>query len=345
MKKIFLIMVSLSLVFSIEAKKNKRLTEKDMRGYLMVYFKDETHGLYMALSEDGYTFTDINNGNPIIAGDTIALQKGIRDPHIMRGPDNAFYLAMTDLHIYARKEGIRNTDWERDGEEYGWGNNRSIILMKSYDLIKWTISNFRMDIAFPELKDIGCVWAPETIYDEEAGKLMVYYTMRLKNELNRLYYSYVDDDFTRLVTAPRLLFEYPKNVSYIDADITKVDDKFHMFYTPHDGGAGVKQAVSDQINRGYIYDPEWYDLEKRACEAPNVWKRIGEDKWVLMYDVYSLKPNNMGFCETTDFKHFKNLGYFNSGVMKTTNFTSPKHGAIIHLTEKEAKKLKEYWKQ
>jgi len=206
MKKIFLIMVSLSLVFSIEAKKNKRLTEKDMRGYLMVYFKDETHGLYMALSEDGYTFTDINNGNPIIAGDTVALQKGIRDPHIMRGPDNAFYLAMTDLHIYARKEGIRNTDWERDGEEYGWGNNRSIILMKSYDLIKWTISNFRMDLAFPELEDIGCVWAPETIYDEEAGKLMVYYTMRLKNELNRLYYSYVDDDFTRLVTAPRLLF-------------------------------------------------------------------------------------------------------------------------------------------
>ena len=300
--------------------------------------------IWRALSKDGYTFTDVNNGNPVIAGDTVALQKGIRDPHIMRGPDNAFYLSMTDLHIYAKKEGLRDTDWERDGKEFGWGNNRSIILMKSYDLINWTISNFRMDITFPELKDIGCIWAPETIYDEEAGKLMVYYTMRLKNDLNRLYYSYVDDDFTKFITAPQLLFEYPKNVSYIDADITKVGDKFHLFYTPHDGGVGVKQAISDKINREYVYDSKWYDQEKRACEAPNLWKRIGENKWVLMYDVYTLTPNNMGFCETSDFKRFENLGYFNAGVMKTTNFISPKHGAVIHLTEKEAKKLKKYWR-
>lgn len=345
MKRTFIIIMGLIAAFSAESKTGKRLTEKDMEAYLMVYFKDETHGLYMALSYDGYTFTDVNSGNPVIAGDTVALQKGIRDPHIMRGPDNAFYLAMTDLHIYAKRDGLRTTDWERDGKEFGWGNNRSIILMKSHDLINWTVSNFRMDIAFPELKDIGCVWAPETIYDEEAGKLMVYYTMRLKNDLNRLYYSYADDDFTKLDTSPELLFEYPKKVSYIDADITKVGDKFHMFYTPHDDGAGVKQAVSDKINRNYVYDPEWYDQENRACEAPNVWKRIGEEKWILMYDVYTLKPNNMGFCETNDFKHFENLGYLNSGVMKATNFTSPKHGAVIHLTKKEAKRLEKYWKR
>ena len=87
-----------------------------MAAYLMVYFKDDTHSLYMALSPDGYSFTDVNNGQPVIAGDSIALQRGIRDPHIMRGPDGAFYLAMTDLHIYAREAGYRETQWERDGE-------------------------------------------------------------------------------------------------------------------------------------------------------------------------------------------------------------------------------------
>ena len=31
--------------------------EKDMGAYLMVFHKDETHSLYMAVSDDGYTFT------------------------------------------------------------------------------------------------------------------------------------------------------------------------------------------------------------------------------------------------------------------------------------------------
>ena len=66
----------------------------------------------------------MNEGKPVIAGDTIAEQKGIRDPHIFRGPDGAFYLSMTDLHIYAQRDGYRDTEWERDGKEYGWGNNR-----------------------------------------------------------------------------------------------------------------------------------------------------------------------------------------------------------------------------
>jgi len=30
--------------------------------------------------------------------------------------------------------------------------------------------------------------------------------------------------------------------------------------------------------------------------------------------------------------------------MKTTNFTSPKHGSVIQLTKKEAMKLAEYYK-
>ncbi|HAX14487.1 MAG TPA: beta-xylosidase, partial [Leeuwenhoekiella sp.] len=49
-----------------------------MQAYLLTYFKDDTHSLHMALSSDGYSFTDINEGNPVVAGDTIASQKGIR---------------------------------------------------------------------------------------------------------------------------------------------------------------------------------------------------------------------------------------------------------------------------
>lgn len=320
--------------------------EKDMGAYLMVFHQDETHSLHMALSRDGYTFTALNDGDPVLNGDTIANQHGIRDPHIYRGPDGAFYLAMTDLHIYAQREGFRSTEWERDGKTYGWGNNKGLVLMKSWDLLNWKRANVRFDKLSAGLSDIGCVWAPETTYDAEKGKLMLYFTMRFRNEPNRLYYAYVNDDFNTIESTPQILFEYPsEKVSAIDGDITRVNGKYHLFYVAHDGGAGIKQAVSTRANGDFEYDPRWYDLEKGACEAPTVWKRIGQDKWVLMYDVYSINPHNFGFIETSDFITFKDLGRFNQGVMKTTNFSSPKHGAVIHLTPQEADRVEKYWQE
>jgi beta-xylosidase len=330
--------------FSRFQYKNAVPREKDMSAYLMVFHKDDTHGLHMALSPNGYRFTALNDGKPVIAGDTIADQKGIRDPHIYRGPDGAFYMAMTDLHVFGKRDGFRNTEWERDGKTYGWGNNLGLVLMKSWDLIDWTRANIRFNDLSAQFQETGCVWAPETIYDEDAGKLMIYFTMRFKNEPNKLYYAYVNDDFNRLVSTPQILFEYPnEKVSAIDADITKIDGKYRMFYVSHDGQAGIKQAVSDKINGNYEFDPRCYDPEEKACEAPNVWKRIGEDKWVLMYDCYGQQIHNFGFSETSDFVRFENLGQFNEGVMKTTNFTSPKHGAVIHLTKQESDRLMKYW--
>ncbi len=326
--------------------KNAVPQEKDMSAYLMVFHKDETHGLYMAVSRDGYTFTAMNDGEPVIAGDTIAYQRGIRDPHIYRGPDGAFYLAMTDLHVFAKRDGYRETEWERDRNMYGWGNNYGLVLMKSWDLVNWKRANIRFDKLTAGLSEIGCAWAPEVTYDEKKGKLMIYYTMRFRNEANKLYYVYVNDDFDTIESLPQILFEYPnEGVSAIDGDITKVGDKYHLFYVAHDGSAGIKQAVSNRANGDYEYDPRWYDFEPKACEAPTIWKRIGEDKWVLMYDVYSVNPHNFGFIETSDFVNFKNLGHFNEGVMKTTNYKAPKHGAVIHLTTEEVDNLERYWQK
>ena len=101
--------------------------------------------------------------------------------------------------------------------------------------------------------------------------------------------------------------------------------------------------ISDRINHFDDYHAEQIDGESGACEAPNVWKRIGEEKWVVMYDIFSIRPHNFGFMETSDFKTFKPLGRFNEGVMKMNNFVSPKHGAVIHITKAEAKRLEEYW--
>jgi hypothetical protein len=317
--------------------------------YLMVYFKEHGHNVYFAVSRDGRTFTDVNGGNPVMTGDTLAEQKGIRDPHLMRGSDGAFYLAMTDLHIYAKQEGLRDTEWEREG--YGWGNNRAIVLMKSKDLIHWKRANIRLDKVFPNIGDIGCVWAPATVYDEEAGKLMLSFTMRYGADgLHKLYYSYVNDNYDTLLTFPQQLFEYPKACSCIDSDITKVGDKYHLYYVAHDSDdSGVKHAVSDHATGPYTYESGWCDPERTPCEAPTLWQMIDRDEWILMYDVFSARPNNMGFSATTDFVHYTDLGHFrpmtdDHAVMKATNFSSPKHGAVIQITKKELRRLQKQWR-
>lgn len=341
----FLLLVGLCFLPSFAKKKTVQPNEKDMAAYLMVYFKDDTHGLYFAVSKDGYSFTDVNSGNPIIAGDTISEQKGIRDPYIMRGPDGMFYMALTDLHIYAQKLGYRTTEWERDGKQYGWGNNRGLVLLKSRDLIHWSHTVLRVDKAFPELENIGCAWAPEMIYDSTLKKIMIYFTMRFGTSKEKVYYAYMNKDFTQLETVPKPIFEYPNGKPYIDADITKVGNKYHMFYCSHDGTAGIKQAVSESLTGPYVYDSTSYDPEPRGCEAPTIYKRIGEQKWVLIYDIYSIKPHNFGFSETSDFIHFKHLGHFNEGIMKTTNFSIPKHPAVIQITKKEADRIAKHWEQ
>lgn len=342
--KLFLSALLLSSCIACSNSQSTPPTEKDMGAYLMVYFTDPTHSLFMATSRDGYSFTAVNNAQPIIGGDTIATQKGIRDPHIFRGPDGAFYLAMTDLHLFAKQKGYRTTQWERDQALYDWGNNRGFVLMKSFDLINWTRSNLIVQDLFPHL-DVACAWAPQTTYDPVQKKMMLYFTMRISKGKTKLYYAYTDDDFTTLTSEPRILFNYPNpDVQILDADIHQMPDgRYAMTYVAQEHPGGIKVAYSDSIHSGYQYQTEMVDTEPGACEAPNVWKRIGTDKWVLMYDVFSVNPHNFGFCETSDFVNFTDIGHFNKGVMKTTNFSSPKHGAIIQITEEEAKRLEERW--
>jgi len=85
-----------------------RSEKKDMAGYLLVYFKDQTQSAYLAISRDGYVFTDVNGGEPVFDGTLLAEQKGVRDPHIARGPDGL--LPCHDRSAYLRTAG-RSPDY------------------------------------------------------------------------------------------------------------------------------------------------------------------------------------------------------------------------------------------
>jgi len=313
--------------------------------YLMVYFTDEDHSLHMAVSFDGYAFTALNDNHAVICGDTIAEQRGVRDPYIMRAPDGTYLIAMTDLHVFGREAGVRTEEWERPKEQYDWGNNKNLVLLKSKDLIHWSHSLLRVN-EVPGFEEIGCAWAPEMIWDEQRQAVMIYWTMRFGRGLNKVYYSYMNSDFTAFTTEPKLIFEYPRPKAYIDADITRGNDgRYYMAYVSYDGSSGIKIADADSLTGPYTYRDPYVDFERRACEAPNVWRRYGTNTFVLMYDCFGIKPPNFGFAETEDFKTFRNLGHFNEGVMKSTNFDKPKHGAVTYITKRQAKRLLKYWQK
>lgn len=326
---------------------------KQLEGYVMVYHKDADHGLHMAYSWDGYTWTALNNDAPIMAGDTIAEQHGIRDPYIFRSPkDGSFCVAMTDLHVFGQRDGVRATRWERP-DSYGWGNNRGLVLLRSKDLIHWQRSNLDFtqltstDSIIPDWKEVGCVWAPEMNWDEQRQQIMMHFTTRYKNGRNVIYYAYMNDDFTKLASAPQFLFgKQDAHGNFtgptIDSDITKVGDTYHLLMVQF---GYVKHATSSNLTGPYVQDNLYNDGEPQRHEAPAAWRLIGKDEYVIMFDNYSREPHNFGFVTTSDFKNFKSLGYFDAenSPMRRTNFSEQKHGAVVAVTREELERLIAYW--
>ena len=107
MKKLLYILAAMLLPTAACAQKAS--SEKGMGAYLFTFFNDPTHSLFMAVSYDGYTFTAVNDGQPVIAGDSIAEQHGIRDPHIYRSPHNGMFSANSADSAPRNGKETRNT--------------------------------------------------------------------------------------------------------------------------------------------------------------------------------------------------------------------------------------------
>ena len=130
--------------------------------YLFTYFtgnSPDQEQICYALSDDGYNYTPLNGGLPVIKSDTIALTGCVRDPHILRCEDGkTFYMVVTDMK-----------------SDLGWSSNRGMVLMKSTDLINWSHSTIHFPTKYPKKwRNVIRVWAPETIYDKETGKFVTY---------------------------------------------------------------------------------------------------------------------------------------------------------------------------
>ena len=77
----------------------------------------------------------------------------------------------------------------------GWDSNRGLVMLQSTDLIRWKSKAIHISTAFPDkFGNILRVWAPQTIYDPEAKKYMVYFSILKEgaNEYDKIYYCYAN---------------------------------------------------------------------------------------------------------------------------------------------------------
>lgn len=322
-KRILLVAI-VSLSFSpIMRAKILNQSSQELSAYLFVYFsadRADEESIFYALSYDGYTYKALNSGKPVIDGADISDKGGVRDPHILRGHDGSFYMVVTDMKA-----------------SQGWESNHGIVLMKSDNLVNWTHSKVDLKAEFPaDFGNITRAWAPQTIYDEEKGKYMVYFSMKEKGEHpDIIYYTYTDSDFTTLAEAPQQLFFHPENKACIDGDIIFKDGEYHLFFKTEGDGDGIKKAVSDNLTGNYIIHDKYLQQTSLSVEGSCVFKLIDQEKYILMYDVYRNKRYE--FAESEDLENFRLV------TEKVSMDFFPRHGTVITITKEEAERLVKEW--
>ena len=111
----------------------------------------------------------------------------------------------------------------------GWEHNPGIVMLKSDNLVDWSHNVIDLASLYPErFGNVKWVWAPQTIYDQDAKKYLVYFTIRFKGDEHLDFYSaYANKDFTGFEAEPTLMFR--AKYGAIDGDIIYKDGIYHFF--------------------------------------------------------------------------------------------------------------------
>ena len=303
--------------------------------YLFAYLPaNDNENIYYALSNDGYSFTAMNNGKRVVAADTVSIKKGLRDPHVLRAPDGWFYMVNTDMK-----------------SSEGWASNRGMVLMKSRDLINWKHST----VHFPDkykgknFANVTRVWAPETFWDDTydngdgtKGRPLVYFSL-LTNDgtisYDKVFYAYSNKDFTDLEGDPQHFFDRGKSTIDMDIVYNPVDKKYHAFYK-NEGDGGICKVTAQTLmpKSGATSGSQWSKPSKalqqttEAVEGAGVFKLINQNSWVLMYDCYM--NGHYQFTSSSDLENFKFVQ-----DTKTSGAFTPRHGTILPVTAQETAAL------
>lgn len=337
MKKILLPVLLLLACTLFGCKDDKNTASQPIyTHYLFTYFEGKgtpemQEHLRFAISRDAINWRALNHNAPVVLSDTIAESKGIRDPHILRAENGDFLIVTTDMRA--------SID--------GWGTNPGIVLLRSKNLVEWSHSKINLSRDFPEdFSDAHWVWAPQTIYDNEVEKYLIYFTLKRKSDESLItYYAYANKDFTAFESKPKVLFS--AKYGSIDNDIVRDNTGlYHLFYkgnlkdsTGMEFQNGIQQATSKNLLGPYVEDYIFLDAYTGTSvhvEGSSTFKLINSDAYVLMYDIYG--AGRYEYQMSND-----NMRTFDKNPKSFTKDFFPRHGSIIPITTEEARRLAEFF--
>lgn len=302
--------------------------------YLLVHFTGDTpdgEQLYFSTSHDGYHWSDLNDSRPVLVSKL--GEKGVRDPSILRAVNGKFYILATDLRMANGK---------------GWDvamhkGSTSLVIFESTNLVDWSAPRL-VDVA-GAIVDAGCAWAPEAIYDEEAGDYIVYWTtIGLMDGINkpRIYYSRTKDFVS--FTPARLYIDRPGTVGLIDTQIVKADDpKSPYRYYRASGDGQITLEGANQLLGEWkrIGDLTSVGLTGKDVEGPILFRITQTGEWGLWVDQYA---KNRGYLALTspDLSKAENFRIVDSAKI-SLGASRKRHGSILNITADEYRAVLAKW--
>ncbi len=286
--------------------------------YLFCYFtgnEPENESVHLAVSEDGYNFTALNENKSIITQNL--GRKCCRDPYIFRGVDGVFHIIATDMRCYD-----------------GWANNNSMVVWDSEDLIKWKNERIIDFSLFPETATANRVWAPQVVFDKEKQEYMIYWSHNNDDDdLNTIAWYAYTKDFASLTTKPQVLFKPKSGLAGIDGDIIEHDGKFYLFIADEEKD-GICYVTADKPCGPYFEtDDNKVSVADTALEGHCFYKILGTNKFVMIADQF--RSGGYFMQESEDLIHFKKVDKQKISL----DHLKPRHGSVMHITDEEYDRL------
>lgn len=326
-KIVSLFLAVMMVVTSVPSLAMTAFAGTDNCKYLFAYFTGNTkygQNVRFALSEDGYTFTALNNNEPVCTqtqSTTSSTSAGYaRDPYITRDPNgNGFYMVATDM--------------DASGVHSSWSGDSCVYVWHSDNLVDWTqISNFDFR-TFSGFENTIRAWAPQIIWDSTSNRWMMYLSITVEPNWNVMYYTYTTDFQT--FTAPQK-FEFSTGVytGRIDADIVENNGTYYMYYKD-ESAAAVMLATADSLTGTYTpVKTVSTNLSKNAVEGNAMYQLGNSNTWVMMLDEYS--KGSFAYGTTTDFVNFTKY----TGSTSANSALTARHGSVMQITTEEYNRLK-----
>ena len=307
-----------------------------MKHYLFVHFRETTspegEQVYFALSRDGFFWEALNGGRPILwayYGD-----HGVRDMTIVRDRfTGRFHIFATDLSLSYGMRGKYAHSWEKICRN----GSKSLAHWQSDDLVHWN----EEELVQLGDENFGCVWAPDVIFDEEAGEYLLHWSSATADNQYGpmgIFFSRTRD-FVHF-SKPELLYR-KDNGTVIDSAMYWEDGKYYLFVKSQ---ANPKQLMllcaeraTGPFSRINAFDEAMKPVREGLYEAPTA-LRLEDGRWCLFLDFYGAAGAAQGYVPFI--APSLASGAF---VRSDAAFHFPygfKHGTTLELSEEEYERMR-----